>query len=73
MSSGNSKKPDSFISGDIHFLVEQTGIPENEFKREVVKLFQSQEKNIRAYIAQIEYDKTGDFEDFALNPQFSSM
>ncbi|NOY84049.1 MAG: enhanced serine sensitivity protein SseB [Nitrospirae bacterium] len=57
MSSENKEKPDSFSGGSIHFLAEQTGVSENELKEALVKLFQSQKRAVRAYLAQIEYDK----------------
>lgn len=54
MSSG---KLDSFTSSDIHFVAEQIGIPENEFKKEVIGWFQGEKKVLRAYLVQVEYSR----------------
>lgn len=57
----NIKKIDSFNSGKVRFVTEQIGIPENEFKENVVRLFQTQNKALRAYLVQVEYGETKDF------------
>lgn len=62
MSRKNSKKIDSFTGGSkVRFVTEQIGIPENEFKEEAVRLFQNQNRVLRAYLAQVEYGKAKDF------------
>ena len=61
MSSGNNEKMDSFDGSKVRFVAEQFGNPENEFKEEVVRLFQGQNMVLRAYLAQVEYDKAKNF------------
>jgi hypothetical protein len=50
-------KLDSFVSGGTRFLAEQIGVPENEFKQAIVGLLQSCDRPLRAYLAQVEYEK----------------
>lgn len=61
MSSGDNKRLDSFIGSKVRFIAEQIGISESEFKEEIVRLFQNQNRRLRAYLAQVEYDKAKDF------------
>lgn len=55
------EKLDSFTSGGIRFIAEQIGVPENEFKESIVRLFRNRGRPLRAYLAQIEYNEGKDF------------
>jgi hypothetical protein len=57
----SKEKLDSFTSDKIHFISEQIGVPENEFKESIVALFQSLNKHLRAYLAQVENSEEKDF------------
>lgn len=57
MSSGNSKKLESFTGTKVRFVSEQIGIPENEIKEEIAGMLKDHSRASRAYLAQVEYDK----------------
>jgi hypothetical protein len=54
------------ISSSTHieprFVAEQIGIPENEFKEQIVGLLQSRKGPLRSYLARVEYDGINDFD-----------
>lgn len=47
--------PHPFTSGQIRFVAEQVGIPENELKKSMVDLFRRRGKLLRAYLARVVY------------------
>lgn len=51
----------SFTTSKIRFLSEQIGIPENEFKKEIIGLLQNHNNLLRVYLAQVAYDEVKDF------------
>lgn len=61
MYSKNKDKLSPFISNKIRFIAEQIGVYENEFKRELITVFIEQQKNMRAYLARLEYGSVKDF------------
>lgn len=51
-----------FSDGEIHFLEEQVGMPENKFKAKLVELFHAQKIPLRAYLVRVRYESiTTDF------------
>ena len=52
---------DSFVSEKTDFVGEHAGVPEGEFKREVVSLLCGREDVLRAYLAQVKYGRSGEF------------
>jgi hypothetical protein len=61
MMNQKNKKLDQFTTHNIHFLAEQIGVSENEFKEELVRLINSQQMSVRIYLVRVEYDKKNDF------------
>jgi hypothetical protein len=57
----NIKKLDSINRDKVRFVTEQIGISENEFKENIVRLFQAQSKALRAYLVRVEYGNTREF------------
>jgi hypothetical protein len=57
----NIHKIDLLNTVEACFITEQIGIPENEFKENVVRLFQDQKRTLRAYLVQVKYGQTNDF------------
>lgn len=51
-----------FRRHEVRFIAEQIGFPENEFKLELVQLFQGYSRRLRAYLAQVEYGGNKDFD-----------
>jgi hypothetical protein len=54
------RKIDSFSKSTTHFIAEQFGAPENEFKESIICLLQSQSRPLRTYLAQVEYGEEKD-------------
>jgi hypothetical protein len=51
----------SLTSAEPRFVSEQIGVPENEFKEEIVGLFRGSKVPLRTYLARVEYDGINDF------------
>lgn len=58
----NRKELDHCRRQEVRFIAEQIGFPENEFKLELVQLFEGYPKRLRAYLAQVEYGDNKDFD-----------
>lgn len=57
----NRGRLDTFTNKGTHFVGEQIGISENEFKESIVGLFRVRNGPIRAYLVQVEYIEEKDF------------